>query len=269
MVAAELFAEILKRQHKAKRDAGLVRVQEAAHVEIGRAIVDRAVAQQDFEGGAFAFWQRERVLDVIGVDLDDFLDALEEMRRAGVGGAFVAFLRDELRCVAFGEEHHVGIDGATVGMNADDAVVLVAEQAVDRRLRENVRAERFREFGEVVIVGGAQNGVAIGEGGRVAVAESGERVAIVDVEATFGDGTFVGGVANHLFAKDIRLGEVLGEIDRARPILRPGKRAGLDDKDRDVRLRQSDGGGDTGWSCPHDDDVIFPGSHARIIIESP
>lgn len=92
MITAELFAEIVEGQHEAERNAGLVRVQEPAHVEIGSAIVDRAVAQQDFEGRALAFGQRERMLDVIRVDLDDFLDALQEMRRAGVGGAFVALL---------------------------------------------------------------------------------------------------------------------------------------------------------------------------------
>ena len=81
MVAAEFFAEIVERQDEAERQAGLVRVEETAHVEIGGAIVDRAVAQEDFKRRAFTLRQLECMLDVIGIDLNDFLDALQEMRR--------------------------------------------------------------------------------------------------------------------------------------------------------------------------------------------
>ncbi len=76
MIAAEFLAEIIERQHEAEREAGFVCVKEATHVEVSGAILDRAVAQEDFEGGAFALRQLERVFDVIGIDLDDFLDAL-------------------------------------------------------------------------------------------------------------------------------------------------------------------------------------------------
>ena len=265
VVAAEFFAEIVERQHEAEREAGFVRVEEAAHVEVGGAILDRAVAQEDFEGRAFALRQLERVLDVIGVDLDDFLDALQEMRRAGFDVALVTFFRDELRGVALGEEHDIGVDRAAIGVDADDVAVVVAEQAVDGGFRENLGAERFREFGEVMVVGGAEDGVAVGEGGGVAVIQADERMAVIDVEAALGDGAFVGGIADGLFAEDIGLREVFREIDGARPVLRAGEDARFDDEHGDLRFGQRDGGGDAGGTRAHDDDVVFPGSHGRII----
>jgi len=165
--------------------------------------VDRAVAQEDFEGRAFALRQVERVLDVIGIDLDDFLDALQEMRRAGFDVALVPFFGDELRRVALGEKHDISVNRAAVGVDANDVAVVVAKQTVDGGFREDLGAEGLGEFSEIMVVGGAQDGVAVGEGSGVAVIEADERMAVIDVEATLGDRTFVSGIADGLFAEDI------------------------------------------------------------------
>ena len=274
VVAAELFTEIVERQNEAEREAGLIRIEEPAHVEIGGAIVEGAVAQEDFERGALARRQLEDVFEVIRIDLDDFLDALKKMRRAGFSRAFVAFLRNEVRGVAFGEKDDIGVNRATVGVHADDVVVVIAQQSIHSGFRQNVRAERLGELGKIMVIGRAQDSVAVGEGGGIAVIEADERLAVIDVEDTLGDGTFVGRVADRLFAEDVGLGEVFREIDGARPILRARENAGLDDEHGDVGFCQRDGRGDAGRSRAYDHHVVFPGSHARIIrspfhLESP
>ena len=99
---------------------------------------------------------------------------MQEMRRAGFDVALVPFFRDELRGVALGEEHDIGVNRAAVGVDADDVAVIVAEQAVDRGFRQDFGPERFGEFGQIMVVGRTEDGVAVGEGSGVAVIEADE-----------------------------------------------------------------------------------------------
>ncbi len=187
------------------------------------------------------------------------------MRRAGFDIALVPFFRHELRGVTFREENDIGVNRATIGVDADDVTIVVAEQTVDGGFREYLRSERLREFSQIMVVRGAKDGVAVGESGGVAIIEADERLAVVDVEAALGDGAFVSGIANRFFAKDIGLREVFGKIDRTRPVFRAGEYAPFDDEHGNLRSGQRDRGGDAGGTCAYDNDVVFPGSHARII----
>ncbi len=185
MIAAELAAEIVERHDQAERDAGAVGVEKPAHVEVGRSVVQVPVTEQDFAGGPFAGWQAEAVLDGGGIKFDDFLDALEKVGCA-VADTLVTFLADQMRGIAFGEEHDAGADRSAIGLDAGHPSVGVAEQTFDRGRGKDRGAVAAGDLGQILVERRSQDGVTMAERVRVTVGQALERSAVVEVEPALG-----------------------------------------------------------------------------------
>src|SRR5438445_389396 len=121
----------------------------------------RGVAQQNFVGGAFFRTNAEQPLDGAFRQVDDLLDALQELWRfALIGEPFVALARNEVRGIAFGQENEIGIKRTVIGTNTDDTAV-VANQAFNRGVVQKRNPVAERELGDVMVVDRPQDGVTV------------------------------------------------------------------------------------------------------------
>ncbi len=120
-IAVKVLLQIVQGQHEADGQALTIRVDETPHVEMQIPTAQRAVANQDLISGAFLRAQTEDAFNGSRRHVDHLLDALQELRSLALDRkAFITFAGDEMRSVAFGQEHQVGIERAALRTHPDD-----------------------------------------------------------------------------------------------------------------------------------------------------
>ena len=117
------------------------------------------------------------------------------------------------------------------------------------------------ELGEMMVVDRPQDGVAVAEGDRVAVLHAEQAVAVGGEETALDQPAFPGQGLDAIRAEDVGVGEVLGEVNAAGPVLGAGEGRGLDGGDAEAGAGQSDGGRQPGGARADDDDIEIGGGH--------
>src|SRR5205823_1657881 len=203
----------------------------------------------------------EALLDDARRQLDHLLDALEELRRlVRVHEALVTLARDQVGGVALGEERQIGVQRPAISADADHAAAL-ADQALGGGAGEQGDTVPQGDLGEMMVVDRPQDGVAVAEGDRVAVLHAEQAVAVGGEETALDQPAFPGQGLDAIRAEDVGVGEVLGEVDAAGPVLGAGERRGLDGGDAEAGAGQSDGGRQPGGARADDDDIESGGGH--------
>ncbi len=167
-----------------------------------------------------------------------------------------------MRRVALRQENQLAVDRTAIGMHADDPLA-AANQSVHRCLGQVADAESPGVLGEVAVVDRPQDRVAVAEGLGVAILGAGERGSVAGEEAALHHAPLVGRALQLRVAQHVGLGQVLGEVDGAGPVLGARVDGGLDDEHVERFARQAKGGGDPGRATTDDDDIPQLLAHRR------
>jgi hypothetical protein len=169
-----------------------------------------------------------------------------------------------MRSIALGQVDDISIDRAASRMNADDATAL-ADEAVYRSLVEQGHAEAASVLGQVTVVDGPENRVAVAERRGVSVFGAGQRQTVAGKEAALDDAPFIGCGLELGLTHDAGVGQFLSEIDGARPVLSAGVDSGLDDQYSEVFPCEPESGGDSRGAAADDDDIPQLLAHRRSL----
>src|SRR5947208_1548027 len=95
----------------------------------------------------------------------------------------------------------------------------------------------------MMVVDRPQDGVAMLERGRVAVLHAEQAVTVGGEKAALDETTLPGQRLDALGAEDVGVGQVLAEVDAARPVLGAWENRGLDDGHGETGAGQANRGG--------------------------
>ncbi len=122
-------------------------------------------------------------------------------------------------------------------------------------------------LGQVAVVDGTEDRVAVTERLDVLVLHAGQRPTVAGEDAALDDASLVRRPLQLLFTQNVRVGQLLGEVDSAGPVLGAGVDTGFYHQHVELLAGQPQRGGDPGRSAANDDHIPKLLAHRRSLVE--